>query len=126
MPAIPWEQLEIEEVVPGVRRSVFATEHLTAVYWMMSAGVTLPDHRHEQDQLDLCVRGEVHYRCGDETGVLREGSWLLNPAGVLHGGTFPVDAVLLSIYSPARQDIAQGTDQPARAATYVPTGVADR
>jgi quercetin dioxygenase-like cupin family protein len=126
MPLIPWEQLEIEEVVPGLRRRVFATDHLTAVYWMMSAGLSLPDHCHEQDQLDLCLGGEVHYRCGNESGVLREGSWLLNPAGVPHGGAFPVDTVLLSIYSPARRDIVQGTDQPARAATLLPMGLAGR
>jgi quercetin dioxygenase-like cupin family protein len=88
-----------------VRARRLEGERLTLAVVELAPGAVVPEHRHEQEQLGLCVRGSVRVRVGDETRELGPGgTWRVRsglPHEVVAG---PEGAVAIDVFSPVRDD----------------------
>jgi len=67
----------------------------------------VPEHRHDNEQLGMVLRGSVSFRVGDETRDLETGgTWRIAPnvPHEVHAG--PNGAVVLDVFAPVREDWA--------------------
>jgi unsaturated pyranuronate lyase len=65
----------------------------------------VPEHRHENEQLGICLSGSLEFRVADETLQLATGdTWtiLSNVPHEIHVG--PEGAVVLDVFTPARPE----------------------
>lgn len=105
-------QLDQEEVRPGVRRSAYATDEVMLVMNVLSRGMDLRPHVHDDfDQLALVTFGEADYFIEDTPHRLIAGSVLLVPAGKYHHAVPISDEVHnLDLFFPPRADYAHLLD----------------
>ncbi|MDQ4055131.1 MAG: cupin domain-containing protein [Actinomycetota bacterium] len=98
--------LDQEEVRPGVKRSAYSTDEVMLVMNVLTQGMDLRPHVHEDfDQLAMVTRGEADYYLEDTPHRLREGSMLLVPAGTYHHAVPVSDEVHnLDLFFPPRGD----------------------
>lgn len=80
-------------------------ERLTLAVVELAPNALVPEHRHENEQLGMVIRGSVTFRIEDETRELGPGgTWriLSNRAHEVSAG--PDGAVVLDVFSPVRSD----------------------
>ncbi|MCP2357027.1 quercetin dioxygenase-like cupin family protein [Nonomuraea thailandensis] len=90
-------------------------EQLTLAVVELPPGGLVPEHRHVNEQIGLCLHGTLTFRVGQETRDLGPGgSWriLANVAHEVQAG--PEGAVVVEAFAPARDDWA-GLEQAAPA-----------
>jgi len=68
----------------------------------------LPEHRHENEQVGLLVRGQLTFTiAGRETTVRGGDGWVI-PGDVLHGAVAgPDGALVIETWGPPREDFRQ-------------------
>ena len=89
----------------GVRRKVLAwNDDLMLCEISFKAGAVGNMHAHPHTQVSYVGRGSLRFRVGDETKVVRQGDSILIPPDTLHGVEALEDALLVDVFSPARQD----------------------
>jgi quercetin dioxygenase-like cupin family protein len=82
----------------------------------LEAGSTVPEHRHDNEQLGIVLRGSVRFRVGDETRELGPGGIWRIPSNAPHEVTVgPDGAVVLDVFAPGREDWAALEPQAPRA-----------
>jgi quercetin dioxygenase-like cupin family protein len=65
----------------------------------------VPEHRHENEQLGMCLTGSLDFRVGDETRVLGPGDTWSIPSDVAHEvHVGPEGAVVIDVFVPPRDD----------------------
>jgi unsaturated pyranuronate lyase len=65
----------------------------------------VPEHSHVNEQLGIVIRGSVSFRIGDETRDLGPGgTWRIPPNAPHEVRTGPDGAVVIDVFSPARED----------------------
>jgi quercetin dioxygenase-like cupin family protein len=65
----------------------------------------VPGHSHANEQLGMVVRGSVSFRVGEESRDLGPGgTWRIPPDTPHEVRTGPEGAVVLDVFSPARED----------------------
>jgi quercetin dioxygenase-like cupin family protein len=65
----------------------------------------VPEHRHENEQLGMCLAGSLDFRVGDETRALGPGDTWSIPADVPHEvHVGPEGAVVIDVFVPPRDD----------------------
>jgi quercetin dioxygenase-like cupin family protein len=65
----------------------------------------VPEHRHDNEQLGMVLRGTVHFRVGDETRTLeRGGTWRIPPNVPHEVHVGPEGAVVIDVFAPVRED----------------------
>lgn len=81
--------------------------HLTLAVVEVEPGAVLPEHQHANEQFGMVIEGSVVFRVGEETQTVQAGGiWRIPPETphTVTGG--PVGAVVVDIFSPARNDWA--------------------
>lgn len=69
------------------------------------AGVELPEHRHDNEQLGLLLSGSLTLCVGGETRALGPGELWRIPPDVPHSGRAgPQGAVAVEVFGPPRED----------------------
>jgi quercetin dioxygenase-like cupin family protein len=97
-PVAIWEGV-IVRAVHGERTTLGVVE--------LDPGSTVPEHRHENEQLGIVLRGSLRFRVGDETRRLGPGGTWRIPANTPHEVTVgPDGAVVLDVFAPVRDDWA--------------------
>ena len=93
------------EMFPGVaRRTLNAGEHTSIHEIEIAEGCVVPMHTHPHEQIGYVVSGRVKFELGDETKELNAGdSWVI-PSEVPHEVTALEDAVVIDVFSPAREE----------------------
>jgi quercetin dioxygenase-like cupin family protein len=89
----------------GVSARVVHGERITMGVVELDPGAVVPEHRHEQEQLGVVVRGSLRFRIGGETRELGPGATyriLSNEPHEAHAG--PDGAVVIDVFSPLRDD----------------------
>ena len=84
---------------------------LAFVEYTTRAGEEPPDHTHaSEDEIFYVLKGELAFRCGDETFELTDGGFIFLPRGIEHGYRIRSkgDLRLLVITSPADDSSAGG------------------
>ncbi len=71
----------------------------------LDPGSTVPEHRHENEQLGVLASGTMRFRIGDETRELAPGATWCIPANVPHEvQAGPQGAVAVEVFAPRRDD----------------------
>jgi quercetin dioxygenase-like cupin family protein len=65
----------------------------------------LPEHRHENEQLGMVIRGSMRFRIGDEERELGPGdTWNIPPNTPHSASAGPDGAIALDVFTPTRDD----------------------
>lgn len=97
--------LEPQQLFTGLLARTVHGERITMAVVELDPGAELPEHRHENEQLGLVIRGSLSFRIGDEERELRPGGIWRIPPNVPHSATCGHEgAVVLDVFSPTRDD----------------------
>ncbi len=70
----------------------------------LSAGASIPVHSHPQEQTGTLVSGVLEFMIGGDLRIARAGdAWCL-PPDTPHGVEVIEDAIVIEVFSPARED----------------------
>lgn len=98
VPAIDvWGETVQARVIVGNNASLAVVE--------LAPGAIVPEHRHEHEQLGLCVQGSVLFTIDGERRELGPGgTWRITSNLPHHAVAGPDGAILVDIFSPVRAD----------------------
>ena len=86
-------------------------ERITLAVVELAADSLVPEHRHPNEQLGICLQGSGRFTIGDETREIRPGTTWRILADVPHSlMTGPEGAVVIDVFNPVRED---WDDRPA-------------
>lgn len=108
-----WNDLPMEQVTDEIQRNMFASEHMTLSRAVLQKGCVVPRHAHPSEQATYVIEGALRVRIGDDGAEaidVRAGEVLVIPADAPHEVEVMDTALLLDIFSPPRQDWAEGRD----------------
>jgi quercetin dioxygenase-like cupin family protein len=97
--------LDLQRIWDGIHGRVVHGDSLTLGIIELDANTVVPEHRHEHEQLGMCLTGSVQFRVGDETKELRAGETWSIPSNVPHEVRVgPEGAVVIDVFAPTRDD----------------------
>jgi quercetin dioxygenase-like cupin family protein len=89
----------------GVRARSVEGERITMAVVELDPGAVVPDHRHENEQLGIVLRGSVTFRVGDEQRELGPGGTWCIASDTPHEVVAGTDgAVVIDIFAPVRAE----------------------
>lgn len=89
----------------GVRIRRVEGERITIGVFELAPGAVVAEHRHEAEQIGMCIRGQLTFTIADETRTLGPGGTWSIPSGVPHGAIAgPDGAIAIDAFSPIRAD----------------------
>lgn len=108
---IKLDDIPIERLSPKLTRRVIMGEKTTVAQIWLEAGLTVPLHHHENEQIVHVIEGEMEFFFEDrESIIVKSGEILVLPANVPHGATVLKDTMQWDIFAPARADWLAGDD----------------
>ena len=97
--------LELQRIWDGVHARVVHGEGITLGVIELDPGSVVPEHRHENEQLGICLSGSLVFRVGDESRELAAGETWSIPSNVPHEvHVGPEGAVVIDVFVPPRDD----------------------
>lgn len=94
-----------QQLWPGVLGRVVDGERVTFAVIELDPDTAVPEHRHENEQLGVLVRGSMRFRVGGESRDLGPGGTWCIPANVPHEvRTGPDGATAVEVFAPVRGD----------------------
>lgn len=102
------DQQPIEDVSPGLRRRYLTGAHSTFVEWIAEKGATVPLHHHENEQITWITKGSCEVYSQGKKYVVKAGEIMIIPPNVPHEFHFTEDTIDIDIFTPQRQDWADG------------------
>jgi quercetin dioxygenase-like cupin family protein len=89
----------------GVRIRRIEGERITVGVFELAPGAVVAEHRHEAEQIGMCIRGQLTFTLGEETRTLGPGGTWCIPSGVPHSAVAgPDGAIAVDAFSPIRAD----------------------
>jgi quercetin dioxygenase-like cupin family protein len=108
-------RLEHLRVWDGVTAQAVEGERTTLAVVDLEPGSTVPEHRHENEQLGILIRGSMRFRIDGETQDLAAGDTWRILGDVPHSVTAgPEGALAVECFTPARADWAELERLPGR------------
>ena len=107
--------LELQRIWDGVHGRVIHGDRITLGIIELDANSHVPEHRHENEQLGMCLAGSMSFRVGDEERELGAGETWTIPGNVpheVHAG--PEGAVVIDVFVPPREDWREAPAAEAR------------
>ncbi|MDP6563258.1 MAG: cupin domain-containing protein [Alphaproteobacteria bacterium] len=108
-----WDELEMEQVGPGLDRRFIVGERLMMAQIRLAAGVKVPSHRHEHEQITNVLAGRMEFRFGEngeDKRVVGAGEVVVIPSNLPHQAEVLEAAEVIELFAPPRQDWIDGTD----------------
>jgi quercetin dioxygenase-like cupin family protein len=97
--------IQAKEIWPGMHARVIQGAHVTLAVVELPPGGVVPEHRHANEQLGLCLTGSVTWTVGERTRELGPGGTWRLLAGMPHQvEAGPQGAVVVEGFSPIRAD----------------------
>lgn len=92
--------------IPGaVRIRRVEGERLTLAVVELSPNAVVPEHRHPQEQIGICITGSLTFTVGDETREVGPGATWVILSDLPHvAAAGPEGAVVVEVFSPTRSD----------------------
>lgn len=112
------EQVPMEQVGTGMRRQLVWGQQMMMARISLAAGVSVPQHRHDNEQITYLLAGEMEFRFGEDGADLRHigaGEILVIPGDMPHAAEVLMDAEVIELFAPPRRDWIDGTDSYLRA-----------
>jgi quercetin dioxygenase-like cupin family protein len=107
--------LDVQRIWEGVHGRVVHGERITLGVIELDPNSHVPEHRHENEQLGVCLSGSVVFRIGDETRELGPGGTWSIPSDVPHEvHVGPQGAVVIDVFVPPRDDWREAERVQAR------------
>jgi quercetin dioxygenase-like cupin family protein len=92
----------------GITAQAVEGDRATLAVVNLEPGSTVPEHRHDNEQLGVLIRGSMHFRIGAETMDVGPGDTWRILSGVPHQVTAgPNGALAVECFTPARDDWAR-------------------
>jgi quercetin dioxygenase-like cupin family protein len=89
----------------------------------LDPGAVVPGHRHQHEQLGICLIGSITFTIGDETRTLTAGGTWRIPSALPHDAVAgPDGAVVIDIFAPVRADWDALPRSAPRAPRWPPAG----
>jgi quercetin dioxygenase-like cupin family protein len=80
-------------------------ERITLSVVELDPGAVVAEHRHENEQLGIVLRGQMSFRIGDEQREVGPGGTWCIPPNTPHEATAgPDGAVVIDVFAPTRDD----------------------
>ena len=97
--------LDLQRIWDGVHGRIVHGERITLGVIELDPESHVPEHRHENEQLGMCLSGSLVFRVGDETRELAAGETWSIPSNVPHEvHVGPEGAVVIDVFVPPRDD----------------------
>lgn len=97
--------LDLQRIWDGVHARVVHGEQITLGVIELDPDSVVPEHRHENEQLGICLSGSLVFRVGDESRELVAGETWSIPGNVPHEVRVgPEGAVVVDVFVPPRED----------------------
>ena len=97
--------LEPIVLADGIRARAINGERLTMAVVDLDPSAISPEHKHENEQLGIVIRGSMTMRVGDEVLELRAGDTYNIPSNVEHGAAAGAEGCTVAdIFAPVRAD----------------------
>jgi quercetin dioxygenase-like cupin family protein len=101
------DRLEHLRIWDGVTVQAVEGDRTTLAVVDLEPGATVPEHRHDNEQLGVLVRGAMRFRVGDEVRDLGPGDTWRVLSEVPHEVTAgPEGALAIECFTPVRDDWA--------------------
>jgi quercetin dioxygenase-like cupin family protein len=101
------DRLEHIRIWTGVTVQAVEGDRTTLAVVDLEPGANVPEHRHDNEQLGVLIRGAMHFRVGDETRDLSPGDTWRILSQVPHEVTAgPDGALAVECFTPVRGDWA--------------------
>ena len=108
--------LDRQRIWKSVHVRVVQGELITLGVIELDANSVVPEHRHEPEQLGMCLAGSLSFRVGDETRELGPGDTWSIPSNVAHEVHVGNDgAVVVDVFAPTRDDWREAPRVESRA-----------
>jgi len=89
----------------GLAARAINGERLTLAVVDLEPNAVLPEHKHENEQLGLVIKGTMSLRVGTELRELHAGDTYAIPSNVEHGAAAgPEGATVADVFAPIRAD----------------------
>ncbi len=98
-----WESLPTDTPMPGIERQRVVGERAMVSRVVLEAGVVVPPHRHENEQIAIVVSGRMRFTLGEASDRVVEvgaGEVLLLPGCELHGAEALETSVVIDVFAP--------------------------
>jgi quercetin dioxygenase-like cupin family protein len=104
---IDWNAEPGASLGPGIVFWQARGEHAHVLRAVITPGIDLPAHEHDQEQMIVVLEGTVEIEIGDEVCALGPGQVICIPPHVVHKPRVVTaePAVTLEIFSPPRSDL---------------------
>ncbi len=94
-------------------------ERITFALVELAANGQVPEHRHQNEQLGMVIKGRVTFTIDDETRELGPGgTWCIPSGAAHHVDVGPEGAIVIDIFAPTRRDWDALPTGPARPAPW--------
>ena len=101
------DRLDHIRIWGGVTVQAVEGDRTTLAVVDLEPGANVPEHRHDNEQLGVLIRGAMHFRVGDETRDLAPGDTWRILSNVPHEVTAgPEGALAIECFTPVRGDWA--------------------
>ena len=101
------DRLDQIRIWDGITAQAVDGDRTTLAVIELEPGRTVPEHRHDNEQLGVLIRGSMHFRIGNETRDVGPGDTWRILSGVPHQVTAgPDGALAVECFTPARADWA--------------------
>jgi quercetin dioxygenase-like cupin family protein len=104
MPFIDTHEITAVEKRPGWFGKIFSSPSMTFADWRFTAGATIHEHGHEQEEVWQIIEGELEVTIGGVTQVAGPGMVAIVPAETRHSVVARTDGRALVVDHPLRPD----------------------
>ena len=91
-----------------VRARRLEGERITLAVVELAPDALVPEHRHPQEQMGICIRGSITFRLGNDVGEVRElgpgGTWRVAPDTAHEVVAGLEGAIVIDVFAPTRSD----------------------
>ena len=101
---IRWTDIPAESVTPSIARQYITGDRVTVARFELAAGGVVPRHAHENEQVTCVLSGALRFRFDGHDLMAGAGEVVRIPGGIAHEVEVVEDALVIDVFSPARQD----------------------
>jgi unsaturated pyranuronate lyase len=109
MPVVDTRQIRAIEKLPGWRGRLFHSANLTFGHWDFTAGSSIHEHFHPQEEVWEVIEGELEITIDGQTSVARPGVAAIVPANARHSARALTDGKAIVVDFPLRTDLLDQT-----------------
>jgi len=120
-----WDEFPTIEYIPGVYRQTVSGEKSMLTRIVYRAGVVIPEHSHEAEQIMLVEQGRLWAKVADEEAEVGPGSLLVIPSNWIHAfrQLGDDDVVFYECFAPIRLEYLIGFKGPDPSLTMIKQGL---